>query len=191
MTTAEKITLAVSVAGALGVGALLQAWVTHLLQGRERKINIADKLVHSAETLMTRMEADLTRAQEALDKAQQESEELRQELARTAAARGKYSERVVELQQKLQETHVAAARSAIDNVQGDVRQVRVSLSAPLMAELDRELAALLPPSKPKARRTTAMRATPLSTSRRRRAAQPPRDPLDSDRPDEPEPQPQR
>jgi hypothetical protein len=54
--------LGVAVAGALGVGVLLQTWVTHLLQGRERKINIADKSVQIAEALMTRMEAELTRA---------------------------------------------------------------------------------------------------------------------------------
>jgi hypothetical protein len=41
--------LGVAVAGALGVGVLLQTWVTHLLQGRERKINIADKSVQIAE----------------------------------------------------------------------------------------------------------------------------------------------
>ncbi|MEU5563562.1 hypothetical protein [Micromonospora musae] len=123
MTTAEKITIGVAIAGALGVNALLQVWVTHLLQRRERKINIADRSVQIAEALMTRMEAELTRAQEALGQAQKESEELRQELSNAAAARGEASMRVVELQQRLQEAHVEVAQNAINDARGSANQI--------------------------------------------------------------------
>ncbi|MFE9959235.1 hypothetical protein [Micromonospora sp. NPDC005299] len=124
MTIAEKITLGVAIAGALGLGALLQVWFTHLLQRRERQISIADKSIQIAGTLMTKLEAELTRAQEALVKAQQESAELRDELAKNVAARSEDSERIVELHQKLQDAHVMTARSAIDNLQRTVVRLK-------------------------------------------------------------------
>lgn len=123
MTTSERITLGVSVAGALGIGALLQAWVTHLLQRREKEISFADRSVQMAETLMARMEMELGRAQEALTKAQRESEELRRDLSTTAAKMGADAAKVAELQRRLQETYVAAAQTAITNAQEDAQQV--------------------------------------------------------------------
>lgn len=119
MTTVEKVALGVSIAGALGVGAVLQAWATHLLQRREKKINIADKSVQIADALMSltsKMEAELTRAREALAKAQQESEALREELNRTAATRSADDARELERKQKRQAEHLASATSAIDTV---------------------------------------------------------------------------
>ncbi|MEV4722484.1 hypothetical protein [Micromonospora humida] len=129
MTTAEKITAGIALLAALGVGAVLQAWVTHLLHRRERKINIADKSVQMAETLMTRMESELTRVQEALTKAQQESEELRAELAKAVAVGQEVRQRN-DVRRRLREfsTSLAGASDAVGSAQLKVRVSRAELN---------------------------------------------------------------
>ncbi|WP_433229002.1 hypothetical protein ACQP2H_24175 [Micromonospora sp. CA-248260] len=128
MTTAEKITAGIALLAALGVGALLQAWVTHLLHRRERKINIADKSVQIAETLMTRMEAELTRAQQALATVRQESDELRVELAKAVAVGQEVRQRD-DVRRRLREfsTSLAGASDAVGSVQLKVRVSRAEI----------------------------------------------------------------
>ncbi|MEU4382798.1 hypothetical protein [Micromonospora echinofusca] len=128
MTTAEKITAGIALLAALGVGAVLQAWVTHLLHRRERKINIADKSVQMAETLMTRMEAELTRAQQALATVRQESDELRAELAKAVAV-GDEARQRDDVRRKLREfsTSLAGASDTVGSVQLKVRVSKAEL----------------------------------------------------------------
>ncbi|MFI5849362.1 hypothetical protein ACIA8B_14835 [Micromonospora chalcea] len=130
MTTAEKITAGIALLAALGVGAVLQAWVSHLLHRRERKINIADKSVQMAETLMTRMETELTRAQEALAKAQQESEELRIKLAEAMTVKGKLSGQLQEMKDSLRgmNTQISQASTAVSSIQGEVHSVQIKIA---------------------------------------------------------------
>ncbi|MEU7995378.1 hypothetical protein AB0B83_08575 [Micromonospora sp. NPDC049060] len=127
MNTAQKITAGIALLAALGVGALLQAWVTHLLHRRERKVNIADKSVQMAATLMNRMEAELGRAQEALDKAEREAQELRAELAEV----GSISEQraaLAGMDRTFRESavHLRGAAAALAKLQGEVREVQNS-----------------------------------------------------------------
>ncbi|SIN14481.1 hypothetical protein [Micromonospora cremea] len=128
MTTADKITVGVAIATALGVGALIKSWVDHLLSRGEKKVSIADQSVQTAATVMTMLDGQLKRVQEALDKAQQESEELRLTLAETKTAKGKLSEQLKEAKKSLQGVNVqlSNASSAIGAMQGDVQQVRAS-----------------------------------------------------------------
>ena len=126
MTTAEKITLGVSIAGALGLGALLKSWVDHLLARGEKKVNIADKAVQIADALMTRMEAELTRAQAALAKAEQEGEQLRAELGLTMAPDDNDTIRVYTAKRKLLSAYaeLAEARDNIHGMQVEVGEIR-------------------------------------------------------------------
>ncbi|MER7994913.1 hypothetical protein [Micromonospora chalcea] len=128
MTTAEKITLGVAIAGAFGLGSVVAAFISHLLGRRERKVNIADKSVQIAEAMMTRMEGELTRVQQALAKAQHESEELRATLAETKTAKGKLSEQLEEAKKSLQGVNVQIgnASTAIGDMQVEVRQYKAT-----------------------------------------------------------------
>jgi hypothetical protein len=155
VTTAEKITLGVAIAGALGVGALFKSWVDHLLARGEKRINIADKSVQIAEALMTRMEAELSRAQAALAKAEQEGEQLRAELGLTAAANTDESIRVMVAKRRLRSAYadLTEARNNIHGMQIEVGEIRSSgglgrglgvliptqLSLDLHEELNRDL----------------------------------------------------
>ncbi|MGW0503421.1 hypothetical protein [Micromonospora sp. NPDC003241] len=138
MTTAEKITLGVAIAGAFGLGSVFAAFISHLLSRRERKVHIADKSVQIAESIMTRMEGELSRVQEALAKAHQESEELRVTLAETKTAKGKLSEQLKEAKRSLQGVNVQLgnASTAISDIQVEVRHYKIT--APDRKELVRQ-----------------------------------------------------
>ncbi|GAB3986164.1 hypothetical protein V1634_29105 [Plantactinospora veratri] len=183
MTTAEKITAGIALLAALGVGAVLQAWVTYLLHGRERKINIADKSVQMAETLMTRMEAELTRVQEALAKAQQETEELRATLTETSTNEGSISEQLHDAERSLRGVNVQIinASTAIGGMQGQVHHINESgienWAQRILAASDRE--------------TTAEMAALRNLIRLRRPLIPEQRSRKRDDPDDPEPQSQR
>ncbi len=127
MITAEKITAGIALLAALGVGAVLQAWVTHLLARREKRVNIADKSVQIAATLMTRMEGELSRTLDALAKTQREGEELRAELASTTEV---YSARELELSDQLQRANaeLARARAFIETVRNVDQHVKAALA---------------------------------------------------------------
>ncbi|GIG92383.1 hypothetical protein Pen02_73190 [Plantactinospora endophytica] len=94
MTTAEKVAIGVAIATALGLGTLISLLVGHLLNRREKKINIAEKAVQVADTMMTRLTDSLDRVQEELAVAKRENEELRLELEKTRAASVEESERL-------------------------------------------------------------------------------------------------
>ncbi|PYC75205.1 hypothetical protein C7C45_04875 [Micromonospora arborensis] len=108
MTTTEKITLGVAIAGALGAGALIKSWVDHLLSRHDRKINIADKSVQIAESLMSRMESELTKTLDALEETQRQGERLRAELAMTATDRDELSARELKLTAQLRQANARA-----------------------------------------------------------------------------------
>lgn len=93
MTIAEKITLGVSIATALGIGALLKSAIDHFLARPEKRatiaekeVTIADKSIQIANTLMQRMESEMERLRTTLADARKESEELRAEVADLRAA---------------------------------------------------------------------------------------------------------
>ncbi|RLQ08174.1 hypothetical protein EAD96_05200 [Micromonospora sp. BL1] len=129
MTTAEKITLGVSIATALGVGALLKSLFDHFLSRPEKKatiaekeVTIADKSVQIANAMMSRMDAELSRVQAALAKAEGEIEELRSKLD---AAASKEAE-AVNLPRALDSARATSAelslaRDALDDIQIEVK----------------------------------------------------------------------
>lgn len=127
MTTAEKITAGIALLGALGMGALLKSWVDHLLARREKRVNIADKSVQMAATLMNRMEAELTRAQAALAKAEQEAQQLRTE---QAEARSISEQRAalagMDRTLRTSADQLAVAARSLARLQGQVRRVKAS-----------------------------------------------------------------
>ncbi|MGW0503422.1 hypothetical protein [Micromonospora sp. NPDC003241] len=140
MTTAEKITLAVSIATALGIGALLKSAFDHFLSRPEKRaaiaekeVTIADKSVQIANTLMSRMESELERLQSTLAAAQEESGELRAELAEIRAASEVMAEttaaavKVAEASAELDET-LRTAQSIQHNVEGRLKQLTLYIS---------------------------------------------------------------
>ncbi|MFI7305519.1 hypothetical protein ACIBM8_20090 [Micromonospora aurantiaca] len=126
MTTAEKITAGIALLGALGVGALLKSWVDHLLARREKRVNIADKSVQMAATLMTRMEAELTRAQSALTEAQKEGERVRAELGLTGEIDENDTFRVYQAKRKMRAAYAELneARNNIHGMRVEVGEIR-------------------------------------------------------------------
>ncbi|MGW5578126.1 hypothetical protein [Micromonospora chokoriensis] len=134
MTTPEKITAGIALLGALGVGALLKSWIDHLLGRRERRIDIADKSVQMADTMMTRMEGELIKTIDALAKTQREGEELRAELASTTDV---HSARELELSDQLHRANkeLARARTFVE----EMRRIDTQLKAGL-AEYKRKYA---------------------------------------------------
>jgi len=75
----------IALVSAVGVGSAITALLTHWLNRHTRTVDIAEKSIRVAESMMTRMQADLERAYGALEKAKQESEELRGQLAELAS----------------------------------------------------------------------------------------------------------
>ncbi|MEU8170699.1 hypothetical protein AB0B97_29790 [Micromonospora sp. NPDC049004] len=126
MTTAEKITAVIALLAALGVGALLPMLVGHLLGRGEKKVNIADKSVQMAETLMTRMEAEITRAEEALGRARRENQELQAELTKATASMGRSlnpQERSIRRRLSESDRELEASLNALARLQGDVQKL--------------------------------------------------------------------
>ncbi|MEU9742885.1 hypothetical protein AB0E12_27260 [Micromonospora chersina] len=133
MTTAEKITLGVSVATALGVGALLKSLFDHFLARPEKRatiaekeVTIADKSVQIANALMSRMESELARVQTTHAEAQKEGRELRAELAELRAAKTDETTQTGPAEQILEASaaDLASAVSSTETIQRAVDRIR-------------------------------------------------------------------
>jgi len=73
MSTAEKITVAITLLGTAGFGAMIKSLVDYALSRRHQVADLTEKAVKTADVLMTRQDAALARAQ-------QENEALRVQL---------------------------------------------------------------------------------------------------------------
>ncbi len=119
VTTAEII----AAAGALGIGAMLGALLTHFLGRRQRAVNISGMQMQSAshsvqimDTAMRRMETELARSLAALEKAEQDIEQLRSQLQQ-AVPLGEFpqiAEAVSNL--ALADAELTEARENMDNI---------------------------------------------------------------------------
>ncbi|MFY1687290.1 hypothetical protein [Plantactinospora sp. WMMB782] len=114
VTTAEKVAIGVAIATALGLGTLISLLVGHLLNRREKKVNIAEKAVQVADTMMTRLTESLDRVQEELAVAKRENEELRLELEKTKAATVEESERLRGVERNVHSTDKALSGAQVE-----------------------------------------------------------------------------
>ncbi|WBC06775.1 hypothetical protein [Micromonospora sp. WMMA1947] len=87
MTTAEKITIGVSIASALGIGALIKSIFDRRISRPERRMDLAEKSLKLADAIVARVEAELAQVQRELTDAKQENEQLRKQAAEALTTR--------------------------------------------------------------------------------------------------------
>jgi hypothetical protein len=131
VTLAQKIEIGIAIAGAVGLGAVIQLVVSHFLRRRERKADLADKSVQMsgksveiAESVMVRMESDMTR--------------MRAELTTQTEALAKAQQQLLELQTGPRRTddevdlELTTVRNKLHDAQVDMGGVASNLSAGLL-----------------------------------------------------------